>query len=208
MDSCQWEGFYDILKDNPNAERTVAEMTEEKDIRTMVDEDIAHGEAVWDASSYDSEAMEALFDRLMEHYGEKIEGFTKRLRVNQLYEEPADQAEIYRKNVKEMMERLKDFRENDYSNEGLMEYRMQRDREELNYEADFMTVRLALGMMEGLSLAEKEDIMKHLDEMETICARVRTKTEKWEELREHMVWLSGKEVRVAMKILPLFFRIN
>lgn len=183
-------------------------MTEEKDMRTMVDEDIAYGEAVWEASSYDSEAMEALFTRLMEHYGEKIEGFTKHLRVNQLYEEPADKAEIYRKNVKEMMERLKDFRENHYSNEGLMEYYMARDREELNFEADFMTVRLQLGMMEGLSRGEREDIMGHLDEMENICARVATKKEKWEELRGHLVWLSGKEVSVAMKILPLFFRIN
>ena len=35
-----------------------------------------------------------------------------------------------------------------------------------------------------------------------------TKKEKWEELRKHLVWLSGKDVTVAMKLLPLFFRIN
>ena len=34
------------------------------------------------------------------------------------------------------------------------------------------------------------------------------KKERWEMLREHLVWLSGKDVAVAMKILPLFFRIN
>ena len=35
-----------------------------------------------------------------------------------------------------------------------------------------------------------------------------TVKEKWEEMRKHLVWLSGKDVAVAMKLLPLFFRIN
>ena len=183
-------------------------MTEENDIRTMVDEDIAHAEAVWDASSYDSEAMEKLFHLLMEHFAEDIDGFVKGLRVIQPYEDTADMAEVYRENVKTMMERLKGFRENNYSNEGLMEYYMAKDRQELDFEADFTTVRLDLGMMECLSRGEREDIMCHLDEMESICAQVMTKKEKWEALREHLVWLSGKDVTVAMKLLPLFFRIN
>ena len=106
-----------------------------------------------------------------------------------------------------MMERLKGFRGNGYSNEGLMEYYIARDRQELNFEADFITVRLELGLME-LSLGDREDVMRHLDEMEEICSRVMTKREKWESLREHLVWLSGKDVTVAMKLLPLFFRIN
>ncbi|WP_458406790.1 hypothetical protein [Anaerotignum sp.] len=183
-------------------------MTEEKDICMVVDEDIAHAEAVWDASSYDSEAMEALFHHLMERYGDRIDGFVKGLRVIQLYEDTADMAEVYRENVKVMLERLKGFRENGYSNEGLMEYYMTRDRQELNFEADFFSVRMEIGMMECISRGEREDIMRHLDEMELICAQVMTKKEKWEELRKHLVWLSGKDVTVAMKLLPLFFRIN
>ena len=117
-------------------------------------------------------------------------------------------AEAYRENVKIMMERLKGFRENGYSNEGLMEYYMERDRQELDFEADFFSVRMDIGMMENLSRGEREDIMRHLDEMEHNCAQVMTKKEKWEELRSHLVWLSGKDVTVAMKLLPLFFRIN
>ena len=183
-------------------------MTEEKDIRTMVDEDIAHAEAVWDASSYDSEAMGELFYRLMEQYREEIEGFVKGLRVIQSDEDTAHKAEVYRENVKVMLERLKGFRENGCSNEGLMEYYMNRDREELDFEADFFSVRMEIGMMECISRPEREDIMGHLDEMEAICAQVMTKKEKWEALREHLVWLSGKDVAVAMKVLPLFFRIN
>ena len=106
------------------------------------------------------------------------------------------------------MERLKGFRENGCSNEGLMEYYMRKDRQELNFEADFFSVRMDIGMMECISRGERDDIMYHLDEMEEICARVMTKKEKWEELRSHMVWLSGKDVTVVMKLLPLFFRIN
>ena len=97
-------------------------MKEEKDIFVVVDEDIAHAEAVWDASSYDSDAMEGLFYRLMEHYGDQIDGFMKGLSVIQSDEDTADLAEVYRENVKVMMERLKGFRENGCSNEGLMEY--------------------------------------------------------------------------------------
>lgn len=183
-------------------------MTEERDIQTVVDEDIAHAEAVWDASSYDGEVMEGLFYRLMERYGDQIDGFTKGLRVIQSDEDTADRAKAYRENVKVMMERLKGFRENGYSNEGLMEYYMIRDRQELNFEADFFTVRMDIGMMECISQGEREDIMRHLDEMEHICAQVMTKREKWEELRSYLIWLSGKDVTVAMKLLPLFFRIN
>ena len=183
-------------------------MTEEKDICMMVDEDIALGEAVWAASSYDSEAMGELFYHLMERYKDEIEDFVKGLKVIQSDEDTADMAEIYRGNIRVMMERLKGFRENGYTNEGLMEYYINRDRQELDFEADFFAVRMELGMMEGLSLGEREEIMEHMDAMERVCARVMTQKEKWEGLREHLVWLSGKDVTVAMKLLPLFFRIN
>ena len=206
--SCHSPCFYAILKDNLNAEGAVEIMPEEKDIRTMIDEDIDRVERVWEASSYDSEAMEGLFRLLLEHYAERIEGFTKGLKVIQPYEDIADMAENYRENVRTLLERMKLFRENDYSNEGLIEYSIAKEHEELNFNADFTTVRLEIGMMQGLSLAEREDIMAHLDAMETICAQVTPKKERWEMLREHLVWLSGKEVTVAMKILPLFFRIN
>ena len=182
-------------------------MTEKKEIRTMVDEDIAHAEAVWEASSYDSDVMEVLFFRLVEHYAEEISDFLKGLRVIQSDADAADLAEVYRENIKVMLERLKGFRENGYTNEGLLEYYIAKDHQELDFEADFTTVRLEIGMM-ALSYTEKEDFMQHLDEMENICAQVTTKADKWEAMREHLVWLSGKDVSVALKILPLFFRIN
>ncbi len=183
-------------------------MPKDKKIRTEIDEDIALVERVWGTSSYDSETMEALFCRLLERYAERIEGFTKGLRVMQPYEGTADAAKTCRENVYLLLERMKGFRENGYRNEGLAEYYIRRDRQELNFDADFTTVRLEIGMMQTLSTAEREDILAHLDAMEAICAQVMPKQERWEELREHLVWLSGKDATVAMKVLPLFFRIN
>lgn len=183
-------------------------MQKEQEIRTMIDEDIDRAERIWAASSYDSEALEELFRLLLEHYAEKIEGFTKGLCVMQPYEGCADMAENYRKNVQTLLERMRLFRENGYSNEGLIEYSIAKEHEDLNFYADFTTVRLEIGLLAGLSRTEREDIVKHLDAMESICAQVMPKKERWEALREHLVWLSGKDVTVAMKLLPLFFRIN
>ena len=87
-------------------------MPEEKDIRTMIDEDIDRVERVWEASSYDSDALEELFRLLLEHYAERIEGFTKRLKVIQPYEDIADMAENYRENVRTLLERMKQRRLN------------------------------------------------------------------------------------------------
>lgn len=184
------------------------ERAEKKKLRTMVEEDIAHAEAIWKESSYDSEKLERLFHLLLEHYAEKIEGFVRGLHVVQPYDATADRAEIYRQNVSLLMDRLKGFRENGCKNEGLAEYYIRRERQDIDKNADFTATRLKLGMLPELNRLEKEEIMAHLDEMEMICAQAIPKKEKWEALREHMVWLSGKDVRVMLLMLPLFFRIN
>lgn len=179
-----------------------------EDIRKMVDEDIAYGRKVWEEASYDSDRMEGLFHMLLTKYIERINGFSKGLRVIQPYDDTAERAEISRRNVRTLLERLQGFRENGYSNEGLLEYYIRRERQELDMDADFTTVRLEIGMMDGLRRLEREEIVSHIDAMEEICAQPATKREKWELLRAQLIWLSGKDVTVAMKILPLFFRIN
>ena len=68
-------------------------MTEEKDIRMMVDEDIALAKAVWAASSYDSEVMGELFYHLMERYKDEIEDFMKGLKVIQSDDFPYERIE-------------------------------------------------------------------------------------------------------------------
>ena len=183
-------------------------MAEEKDIRELVDEDIVYCRRVWEEYSYDSDKMEGLFHMLLSRYMDKISGFSKGLRVIQPYDDTAERAETSRQNVRILLERLHGFRENGYSNDGLMEYYIRRERQELNMDADFTTVRLEIGMMDCLHKLERDEIIAHIDAMEEVCAQVVPKREKWESLREHLVWLSGKNVTVAMKILPLFFRIN
>ena len=173
----------------------------------MVDEDIVHAETVMDASSYDSEEMEHLFHQLLERYKDKIEGFSRGLQIQQSYEAPADRAEIYRENIGLLLERLQGFRENAYSNEGLREYYIRRDWQEMHLDMDFTTVRLEIGMLD-LPMAEMEEIAQHLNEMEEICCRMAAQKDKWEGLRQHLLWLSGKDVSVAIRILPLFFRIH
>mgnify|MGYP003303661820 CR=1 FL=1 len=182
-------------------------MDEERNICDLIEEDIAYAETVWKTSAYDLDVLEKLFYRLIERYKERIAGFSKGLQVMQSYETPPVLAEIYRENISLLVERLKGFRENQYSNEGLTEYYIRRDWQEMHLDMDFTTVRLELGMM-GLAATELEEIAEHLNDMEAICARVITQKEKWEGMRQHLFWLSGKEVGIAVKLLPLFFKIN
>lgn len=182
-------------------------MCEEKEIRQMVDEDIAHSQALWAEYSHDKEKMAELFRELLLRYDEKIEGFHEDLWVIQNRESSADAAAIYRHNIRLLLERLEGFRENGYTNEGLMEYYIRKEQRQIDLTANFTSVRLAFGMRQMMPL-EKEEIMEHLDEMEEICSRPVPKGKKWEMLRGYLVWLSGKDVETAMQILPLFFRIN
>lgn len=182
-------------------------MCEEKGIRQMVDEDIAHSQALWAEYSYDKEKMAELFRELLLRYDEKIEGFHEDLWVIQNRESSADAAAIYRHNIRLLLERLEGFRENGYTNEGLLEYYIRKEQRQIDLMANFTSVRLAFGMRQMMPL-EKEEIMERLDEMEEICSMPVPKGKKWEMLRGHLVWLSGKDVETALQILPLFFRIN
>ena len=182
-------------------------MQEEKNLKQMIEEDLLHCQTVWEAYSHDKEKMGELFRLLLLHYEGEIDGFDEDLCVIQNREDSADMAAVYRKNISRLMERMEAFRENGYSNEGLMEYYIRKEQKEINFFADFTTVRIALGM-EQIPLLEKEEIMEKLDEMEEICAQVVPRSKKWESLREYLIWLSEKDVNIAMQILPLFFRIN
>lgn len=101
------------------------------------------------------------------------------------------------------------FKENGYKNEGLQEYHLKKERQGMpQFNLNFSEIRIAIGMIEEISSFEKEDIMKKLGEMEEICAQPISKAKKWDMLRGYVVWVSGKEAAVAMKILPLFLNID
>lgn len=182
-------------------------MQETKSLCQMVDQDLEHCQTVWQDYSHDGEALTALFFLLLQHYHDVIDGFDEGLCVIQDKEPSAEMAEICRRNIKIMTERLFAFRENGYSNEGLMEYYIRKEQHEIDFHANFTTVRIELGFLE-LPAKELEEIMQKLNEMEAICAKTVPRSRKWEALREYLVWLSGKTVDVSMLILPLFFRIN
>lgn len=183
-------------------------MEQAHDIRTMVDEDISYCQEMWEAYSHDSQQMAKVFHTLFGRYKDEIDGFCKGLHVVELYEDSAQQAQTYRENVRLMAERLLGFRENGYENQGLMEYYIRKEHKEVPLSADFTGVRLEIGMMEGISSREKQEVIEKLDQMEDICSRVLFKGEKWNLMRGYLIWLSGKDVEIAMALLPLFFKVN
>lgn len=181
---------------------------DENEFCRKLDEDINRSYATWDAYSYDEEKMSVLFRFLIRTYKDKVDGFCDGLKVNQPYEESALQAEAYRENIKKMLERLEAFRQNGYQNEGLLEYYLQQEQNDVSMEVDFTQLRLEFGFMQDISNCEKEEIIEKLEEMEEICSRVLLKRQKWELMRKYLIWLSGKDVDTALKILPIFFKIN
>ncbi|MEI3522857.1 MAG: hypothetical protein V8Q36_01360 [Anaerotignum sp.] len=89
-----------------------------------------------------------MFQLLLQHYDGEIDGFDEDLWVIQDREDCADMAEVYRKNIRHLMERLEAFRDNGYSNEGLNgKHDIRKEQKDIDYSADFTSVRpISLGM--------------------------------------------------------------
>lgn len=182
-------------------------MEDEKQLRQMIEDDLQYCEEIWTSYSHDKEKLGEVFQRLLLHYEGKIDGFHKDLSVIQNREPSADSAEVYRRNILLLLERMKGFLENGCSNQGLAEYYIRKEQKPVDLGAGFTTVRISLGMRK-ISALEKEEIMEKLDEMEEICAKAIPRRNKWDLMRKYLIWLSGKDVDIAMEILPLFFKIN
>lgn len=182
-------------------------MEDEKELRQMIEEDLQYCEEMWSSYSHDKEKLGEIFQRLLVHYEGKIDGFHEDLAVIQNREPSADSAEVYRRNILLLLERIKGFLDNGCSNEGLAEYYIRKEQKPVDMGAGFTAVRISLGMRHMPAL-EKEEIMEKLDEMEEICAKAVPRGKKWELIRGYLIWLSGKDVETAMEILPLFFKIN
>lgn len=105
---------------------------------------------------------------------------------------------------------MKLFQQNHYSNDGLLDLYLKQEKEKdvIVTEMDFTAVRLSIGMMEGISSIEKEEVIEKLGEIEEICSLPLTRKKKWDKLRQYVVWISGKDVKIAMKLLPLFLKIQ
>lgn len=180
----------------------------DKEMIAKVDKDIAMVESAMQEFSYDRDQLSSIFNHLIMAYESTIDGFCNGLHVVQFYDTPQEQVEVYNHNITLMSSRLVAFRENKYKNAGLREYYIKKEYQEISFQVDFTQLRLDIGMMEKLRQSERNEIIERLDEMERICTTVGYKKEKWDQLRQYLVWLSGKDVDVALKILPVFFKIN
>ena len=185
-------------------------MTEEKKLQRMIEKDLEEYERVWKQFSYDVDEMETLFRMLISHYIHKINGFAEDIEVICDYEKAGEKIEVYRKNISLLVERIKLFQQNGYKNEGLLELYLKQEKEKdmIAVETDFTAVRLNIGMMKEISPMEKEEIMEKLAMIEEICSLPLKRKKKWDKLREYIVWISGKDVKIAMKLLPLFLKIR
>lgn len=181
---------------------------EKQSLQASVDFDLTHSREVWEEYAHDADIMSALFLHLYSTYKDEIAGFCADLQVIQPYEPPAAQAAAYRENIQKMLNRLAGFRENGYQNEGLMEYYLSQEQQEISFKTDITDLRFEFGMMKHIPQHEKDEIIEKLGEMEEILSQVVFKRQKWDMLRGYLVWLSGKDVDIAMKILPVFFKIN
>lgn len=184
-------------------------MTEEEEVQQMIENDFAQYEIVWTQFYNDKEAMEALFLMLINHYIDKINGFAEGIEVLSAYQKVEKQVEICRKNISLLIERMKLFQQNNYTNDGLFDLylRQEREKDAVITDMNFSEVRLSISMMEEISSVEKEEIIKKLGEIEEICNLPLTRKRKWDKLRQYVVWISGKDVKVAIKLLPLFLKI-
>ncbi len=184
-------------------------MAEQKDWAKVVEADIHWCEETWKSYSHDKDVMGNLYHILLARYIDVIEGFDNDMLVVSPCDSISNTAEIYRRNVALILQRLKEFRDNGYTNEGLAEYRLRLEQvDPVSFDMNFLQVRSIIGQMQGIPLADKDEILEKLEEMEKICTKAITKREKWDMLRGHVIWVSGQELNVAMKIIPLFLKIN
>lgn len=184
---------------------------EQAQLKKMVDEDIVYCTAQLKAYSQDRELMEALFNTILFRYIELIENFAQGLKIISPYDKSVQKAVAFSTNVTLLVQRLKMFRDNNYSNEGLLEKYWSK---EISYPnnwklltVEFNEVRQQILALEKLTSREKDEIIDKIDAIEEICVKTESKKEKWNQLRPFVVWISGKELEVAMRILPLFQKI-
>lgn len=180
----------------------------EYELKRMVNNDIEYCKNEWDVLSFDVERMAALFDRMMYRYTKIIKGFDNEMRVVLNYEDEVNAGEIYRYNVRLIIKKLEEFRDNGYRNEGLGE----EDNPEqviMPYDAsEFDEVRLFFERSEQLNDKLKAETAAKIDEIEEICMSKKRPSEKWEALKPYVIWLTGKDLIIASHIMPLFMLIK
>ena len=176
----------------------------------QVTEDIDYCKSMWSDYSHDGEKMAELFNKMLFKYMDIIDGIDEGLKVISSYEEGNRMAEVYRINVGLIIKRLEDFKINGCDNERLKDYYAKESIKNLNVNPsmDFNQARIYISEADFITTKEREEISDKIDEIESICIALLTPKEKWEKLRPYVLWVSGKRLEVAMRILPLFLKVK
>lgn len=187
-------------------------MVDDFNMKQMVDDDILYCKEFWKNYSHDKDKMEELFYRMLFKYIDKIDSIAEGMNVVTNYEHSGEIAGTYRTNISVLIERLENFRNNHYSNEGLSEYYLNMDSH-AGYQSNrlnvsFNEVRLSILEMKDVNVHDKDIIIEKIDLIEDIIQQKKTKKERWDMLRPQILWLSGKDVDVGLKILPLFLKLD
>ena len=129
-------------------------MTEEKNLQQMIEEDLEQCEIVWTQFYDNKESMEALFLMLISHYIDRINGFAENIEVLNGWEKVSQQIEICRRNILLLIERIKLFQQNGYSNEGLLDLYLKQEREK-----EIICLRYGLAGAQEVTQREIADAM-------------------------------------------------
>ena len=177
------------------------------ELKRMVNRDIEYCKNEWDEHSFDWERMGALFDEMLNRYADVIDGFDDDLKVINPYEINNAGGCTFRDNIQIIIEKLEKFRDNDFSNDGL-NADINSDYKIYPYSREkFDEARLVIAKNEQIDEKTREEVAEKIDEIETICQGDEKVSEKWDNLRPYMMWLSGKNLVIASQIMPLMMMI-
>ena len=176
--------------------------------KMMLDDDISHSRELWDKFGDDPKRMGGLFDMLIMRYKDIVDGFADDLEVVSSFDSGKDVAERYKNNVHKLINRLEIFKDCGYSNEELARHYINEGVEGTSYNLSFNETRSVISGMKIIKNSEKEEILSKIDNIESIVMSVDTKRNKWNQLRPYIIWITGKDVSIAMLLLPLIMKIN
>ncbi len=177
-------------------------------MKAIIDEDLQNSKHLLEKHGNDLKKMSALFDSLILKYKNIVNNISDNLDVIFTFDSDKQKADIYKNNINKIVSRLETFKYCSYNNELLAKHYINEGVLGHIEQLSFDETKNIINKMEQLSKYEKDDIIKNINDIESIISSVDTKKNKWYSLRPYLLWASGKEVDVAILILSLIIKIN
>lgn len=162
---------------------------------------------IWEKYSHDKDKIEDLFNQILYKYFDEIDGLSDGLKVVSAYEEKTKLADVYRNNVKILLKRLEIFNNDEMAFADSMKQQRAYDYKK-KIKEEFFNTRFEINQNDKVSFAEKNEVLDKLDEMEQISLMNELKERRWERLRPYILWVSGKKLGIAVKIINLLYVIG